>query len=114
MARNKSEGSGTVVTNIADARKDRLNKSTIAYGRRHGDDGFGPNSAAQNNSGAQQLHGPNLGAKPNVRQVRDGRATGRRFDKEKVDRIKAQLANGEYQINPLKVADLFIEHERHS
>jgi anti-sigma28 factor (negative regulator of flagellin synthesis) len=36
----------------------------------------------------------------------------RRFDKVKVARIKAALANGEYRINYLNVADKFIEHER--
>ncbi len=38
--------------------------------------------------------------------------SNRRFDKVKVERIKAEIANGEYEINHLQVADRFIEHER--
>ena len=38
--------------------------------------------------------------------------SNRRFDKVKVERIKAELANGSYQIYYLQVADKFIEHER--
>jgi len=38
--------------------------------------------------------------------------SNRRFDKVKVERIKSELANGKYQINYLRVADKFIEHER--
>jgi flagellar biosynthesis anti-sigma factor FlgM len=36
----------------------------------------------------------------------------RRFDKEKVERIKAEIANGSYEIDPLRVADKFIEYDR--
>ncbi len=104
MALDKSESAGKKVTNIADARKERLDKSTIAYGRRQGDDPDGPNEQARLES-EQSL--------PSVRTVREGRASGRRFDKEKVEKIKAQLARGEYKIDSLRVADLFIEHERH-
>jgi len=38
--------------------------------------------------------------------------SNRRFDKVKVERIKAELAEGSYKINYLRVADKFIEHER--
>lgn len=38
--------------------------------------------------------------------------SNRRFDKVKVERIKAEIANGDYEINYLRVADRFIEHER--
>ena len=38
--------------------------------------------------------------------------SNRRFDKVKVERIKAELADGSYEINFLQVADKFIEHER--
>lgn len=104
MALDKSGSTGTKVTNIADARKERLDKSTIAYGRRQGDDPVGPNARARTED---------IECRPNVRQVREGRTSGRRFDKEKVDKIKAQLERGEYKIDSLRVADLFIEHERH-
>lgn len=36
----------------------------------------------------------------------------RRFDKEKVERIKAEIADGSYKIDPLRVADKFIEYDR--
>lgn len=36
----------------------------------------------------------------------------RRFDQEKVDRLKAQIADGSYEIDPVRVADKFIEHDR--
>jgi len=105
MSQDKSDNPATKVTNIADARKERLDKSSIAYGRRHGDDPEGPNRSARLDE---------LKNKPNVRPVRENRVSGRRFDREKVEKIKAQLARGEYQIDSLRVADLFIEHERHS
>ena len=105
MARSENESSGTKVTNIADARKDRLDKTSIAYGRRKGDDAGGPNLGARLDE---------LKDRPSVRPVREGRAGGRRFDREKVDRIKAELIRGDYKIDSLKVADMFIDHERHS
>lgn len=36
----------------------------------------------------------------------------RRFDAEKVARIKAAIAAGEYKVDPSRVADRFIEHDR--
>jgi len=42
------------------------------------------------------------------------RVSNRRFDKEKVDRIKGEIARDEYRIDFLQVADKFIEHERYS
>ena len=42
------------------------------------------------------------------------RVSNRRFDREKVDRIKLEIAEGNYEINFLQVADKFIEHERYS
>ncbi len=36
----------------------------------------------------------------------------RRFDAEKVARIKAAIAAGEYNIDPARIADKFIEHDR--
>lgn len=105
MALDKGEGSNSTVTSITDARKERLDKSSIAYGRRQTDDPGGPN---------EQAVEEDAGNRPNVRAVRTARATGRRFDTEKVAKIKSQLERGEYHIDSLKVADLFIEHERHS
>ncbi len=42
------------------------------------------------------------------------RVSNRRFDKVKVDRIKEEIAQGDYSIDYLQVADKFIEHERYS
>ena len=42
------------------------------------------------------------------------RVSNRRFDTEKVERIKAAIAAGEYKIDYLQVADKFIEHERYA
>ena len=36
----------------------------------------------------------------------------RRFDKEKVERLKAEISEGRYVIDASSVADRFIEHER--
>lgn len=36
----------------------------------------------------------------------------RTFDAEKVARIKAAIAAGEYKIDPARIADKFIEHDR--
>lgn len=110
MALDKGDSSDAKVTNIADARKERLDKSSIAYGRRQGDDPTGANLSAQ----LEDARLKDLKGKPNVRPVRSNQSTGRRFDREKVDKIKAQLERGEYQIDSLRVADMFIEHERHS
>lgn len=36
----------------------------------------------------------------------------RRFDKEKVARLKAAIADGSYKIDPSSIANKFIEHDR--
>ena len=42
------------------------------------------------------------------------RVSNRRFDTEKVARLKQAIAEGRYEIDPESVADRFIEHERNS
>ncbi len=42
----------------------------------------------------------------------DNRHGNRRFDAEKVARLKAEIASGEYKINPASIAQRFIEHDR--
>lgn len=42
----------------------------------------------------------------------DDRHGNRRFDAEKVARLKAEIASGEYKIDASRVADKFIEHDR--
>lgn len=104
MAEDKSDNDGGKITNIAHAREERHSKSSIPYGRRHGDDPVRADKIDKNNSNE----------KPNVRPVKSAATCGRRFDREKVEKIKDQLARGEYEIDSLRVADLFIEHERHN
>ncbi len=52
--------------------------------------------------------------KPEKKAATTPRVSNRRFDREKVDRIKLEIAEGDYEINFLQVADKFIEHERYS
>ncbi|MEE9332576.1 MAG: flagellar biosynthesis anti-sigma factor FlgM [Granulosicoccaceae bacterium] len=57
-----------------------------------------------------------------ARQARDPKDTdtasainvpkNRRFDKDKVARLKAAIADGSYKIDPSSIANKFIEHER--
>ncbi|PID63246.1 MAG: hypothetical protein CSB44_02090 [Gammaproteobacteria bacterium] len=47
-----------------------------------------------------------------AQQVRGGRIINRRFDYEKVARLKAEIESGSYMIDTYRVADKLIEHER--
>jgi len=42
----------------------------------------------------------------------DDRHGNRRFDAEKVARLKAEIASGEYKVDAASVASKFIEHDR--
>ena len=42
------------------------------------------------------------------------KTANRRFDVEKVERLKAEIAAGRYVIDAERVADRFIEHERNN
>ena len=42
------------------------------------------------------------------------RVPNRRFDTEKVERLKRAIEEGRYEIDPESVADRFIEHERNN
>ena len=56
----------------------------------------------------------------NIAAARQARSTddevkvpkNRRFDKDKVARLKAAIADGSYKIDPSSIANKFIEHER--
>ena len=95
MARPKSSNSGSNVTDLAEARRKRALKAAIVN---TGDEELSADAA-------NTAHQPVSQAK---------RVSNRRFDKVKVDRIKQEIANGEYQIDYLRVAKRFIEHERFS
>ena len=100
MAQDKSGSADSKVKSIAEARRERLNNGSIAYGRRSTDDAGGPNAAAQREQ-------------TNVRSMNGPKVCGRRFNQAKVNRIKSEIKCGDYKIDALRVADLFIEHERH-
>jgi len=53
-----------------------------------------------------------LSADVSTTSVVDDVHGNRRFDAEKVARIKAAIAAGEYKIDATRVADKFIEHDR--
>ena len=85
MAPPESAPSATV-TDLATARRSRA-----AATRRAGS----PKSGAKDTGGS-------VPRKP----------ANRRFDAEKVARLKAEIAEGRYSIDASRVADRFIEHER--
>ncbi len=107
MALSKSDKSGSNVTNLDDARKLRANSAT------------GPNLGDPTSIG---LDGePHLTQSSKKADSGDKKPTtvkqkvsNRRFDKVKVERIKNEIARGEYEIDFLHVADKFIEHERYA
>jgi len=88
MALNQSSPAGGNVSDIADARRNR------------------GKTKADASSHASDPPGDTL-AKPD-------KNSNRRFDKEKVERIKAEISAGKYVIDHKSVADKFIEHERNS
>jgi len=101
MALSKSDNSGSNVTNLQDVRNKRAKSQS-----RHDEGGGGlPDESESGQSDAAT-------ASPSA--VPTPKTSNRRFDHVKVARIKAELARGEYQINYLRVADKFIEHERYS
>ena len=105
MALSKSDSANGNVTDIAEARRTRGQAQKDASGQSsapHGDTTLsdGSDSAFDNEADP-------VSAKPD----KNG---NRRFDREKVERIKAELAEGSYKIDPMRVADKFIEHERNS
>ena len=104
MALSKSGKAGSNVSKLDDARKKRTKSSSS------------PKSAAAKGEVEQPPHAPQEAdaevitpapkAKPKV--------SNRRFDTVKVERLKSEIANGEYTIDYLNVADKFIEHERYA
>ncbi len=55
-----------------------------------------------------------LNAARESRKRKPRKAANRRFDHEKVARLKAAIEAGTYEIDYLSVADRFIEHERNA
>lgn len=80
--------SSSNVTSLDEVRKAKAEALTAA------DDGQATKLQAKTDSGTNDPHG------------------NRTFDAEKVARIKAAIAAGEYKIDPSRIADKFIEHDR--
>ncbi len=105
MALSTSDSANGNVTDIAEARRNRGQAQTDASGQSNAPPG--DTSLSDGSDLAFERSGDPEPAKP----AKNG---NRRFDREKVERIKAELAEGTYKIDPMRVADKFIEHERNS
>ena len=105
MALSKSNSANGNVTDIAEARRNRGQAQNDA------------SSQSKAQSGDTSLSdGSDLAFKDSAdpEPAKPDKNGNRRFDREKVERIKAELAEGTYKIDPMRVADKFIEHERNS
>ena len=102
MALSKSGKAGSNVSKLDDARKKRSKSGSSPKAATKDDVEQPPLAPQKAEAGADK---PAPKAKPKV--------SNRRFDTDKVERLKSEIANGEYQINYLNVADKFIEHERY-
>lgn len=105
MALSKSSSASGNVTDIAEARRSRGQAQTDVSGQSNAP----PGNMSDANGSDAALDGDVVSpaAKPD-------KNSNRRFDREKVERIKAEIAEGTYKIDPMRVADKFIEHERNS
>ena len=104
MALSKGGKAGSNVSKLDDARKKRTKSSSSPKSAAAKDDVEDPPLAPQ--LADVEADKPAPKAKPRV--------SNRRFDKVKVERLKSEIANGEYEIDCLNVADKFIEHERYA
>ena len=104
MALSKSGKAGSNVSKLDDARQKRTKSSSSTKLAAAIDEVELPTHAPQ--KADAKADKPTPKAKPKV--------SNRRFDKVKVERLKSEIANGEYQIDYLNVADKFIEHERYA
>lgn len=106
MALPKSGKAGSKITNLDDARRIRQQKSE--------------NSAADRRANLDtqktEPQPPNAAHEASAKLTKPVTKAGgnRRFDKEKVERIKSEIARGDYVINSSRIADKYIEHERFS
>jgi anti-sigma28 factor (negative regulator of flagellin synthesis) len=107
MALSKSGKAGSNVSKMDDARNKRTQSSLSPKSAAAIDEVEQPPPLApQLADKAVEKPAPKSDIKPKV--------SNRRFDKVKVDRLKSEIANGDYEINYLNVADKFIEHERYA
>jgi len=107
MALSTSDKSGSNVTNLDDARKLRANSPSTP----NRDDTISADSGDDPTSSQPVKNTASRSDKPSDANQK---VSNRRFDKVKVERIKAEIARGDYEIDFLHVADKFIEHERYA
>lgn len=104
MAPSKGGKSGSNVMNLQEAREKRASRQDAAT-----DASFSQVKAAPASADSSQQKPEDLS------KQRTKPGTGnRRFDREKVERLKAEIARGEYKIDYFEVADKYIEHDRFS
>ena len=104
MALSKSGMAGNNVSKLDDARKNRTKSSSSPTVAAANDNVEQPSIAPQKADADADKPAPKT--KPKV--------SNRRFDTAKVERLKSEIANGDYQIDYLNVADKFIEHESYA
>lgn len=104
MALSKSGKSGNNVTDLQEARKKRERQRSLESASEFPQNQAPPETADNSQQDCE-------GAEPDKAKSKVG---NRRFDREKVDRIKGEIARGEYKIDYSEVADKFIEHDRFS
>jgi anti-sigma28 factor (negative regulator of flagellin synthesis) len=104
MAPRKGGNSASNVMKLDDAREKRKQRQDSLTGT----------GISQDQHDTEPAH--TAKSKNNRARTRpQGAKTGNRsFDREKVERIKGEIARGEYKIDYFEVADKYIEHERFS
>ena len=109
MALSKGGKTGHNVSKLDDARRKRAKSKPSPKPEATKNDKTEPATPPQ--SIDAEADKPPAAAKP-ARKPK--KVSNRRFDKVKVARLKSEIANGDYEINYLNVADKFIEHERYA
>ena len=96
IQREKNAHGHNNVTNLDEARQAKVMAQSAQIDSSNTDDTVSSDTVSSDTvaAKAKDLHG------------------NRRFDAEKVARIKAAIAAGEYDIDPTRIANKFIEHDR--
>jgi len=115
IPREKNSRGSNNVTNLDEVRKAKAKASSTAESlestvNHHTGEDQASDEALDNHADAADTATANPTAQINVGA--GGPHGNRRFDAEKVARIKAAIAAGEYKIDPARIADKFIEHDR--
>jgi len=94
------------VTDLATARDNRTRDAAAR--------GAAPRDASATKASAAKADAAKTTAASGGAAKNGRKPANRRFDTEKVERLKAAIAEGRYTIDAASVADRFIEHERNS